>query len=608
MQRVTLKHPVLWMPSVPLGKTAALYTVRTSISENGRIRDEDESRFGIRTLSLSPAQGLRINGEPVKLRGCCIHHDNGVIGARSIYKAELRKVRKLKAAGFNAIRMSHGPASEGILRACDELGVLVMDELTDMWRTGKSPDDYANHIADWWTRDVHAMVRKDRNHPSVIFYSIGNEIPDLVTAQGIAIGREIAGTIRALDPDRYTTHAVNGILTVMDQLRVLMPPEAPNEVPKEEEWKAKKADINETMAQMSNRTLAVIRSDLIANATEEAFSYVDCAGYNYMSQRYDMESVRYPNRVIVGSETSPMDIPKIWRDVMGHSNVIGDFTWTGWDYLGEAGIGKIDYTTENKYAGFSFYGQYPWLTAWCGDIDITGYRLPASYYREIVFGLRGLPYAAVWPPDLFGKPRQLSPWSFTDAVAAWDFPDDEGKPAAVEVYADADEVEMFVNGVSQGRQPIGAEHGFKTVFTAAYQPGVLAVAAYRNGAETGLFMLETPGSMTLLRVKPEQAEVPYAPDSLAFINIMLVDESGLPIISRDALLTVCVEGAGELLGFGSGAPATEESFTDDQHTTYHGRALAVIRPTGKGSITVRVSGCGLVECVAEIHVVGHSLE
>lgn len=361
--RLEVKNPKLWSPDAPI-----LYSYKVTVLQNGAELDCSEGRFGIRTMALDAANGLRINGQTVKLRGACIHHDNGVIGARTFFDAEYRRIRKLKEAGFNAIRSAHHPASRALLDACDELGILVMEELTDMWVTPKSSCDYALDFTRWWKDDATAMVRKDFNHPSVIFYSIGNEIPDLAFPSGIALGREISDFIHSLDNTRFTTAGINGSLLLMNQGMA-------KAVPQPDAEQTESGDINEVMANLEDvlRQLAV--SPMMDAALAEPCSIVDVPGYNYLVDRYESEAEK--GNLVIGSETYPKDIVRIWPLVEKYNCILGDFTWTGWDYLGEVGVGRLDYGDAPK--GMGFYGEYPWLTAHCGDFDITGQRLPISY-------------------------------------------------------------------------------------------------------------------------------------------------------------------------------------------------------------------------------------
>jgi beta-galactosidase len=569
-QRLYVKHPKLWNVDTP-----HLYTLSVKVLDGDELLDEEVQTFGIRSLSLDPEYGLRINGEIVKLRGACIHHDNGVLGAASISRAEERRIEILKEAGFNAIRSAHNPISKAMLDACDRLGMLVMDECFDVWTVGKSDYDYALNFPMWWEKDVEAMVNKDFNHPSVILYSIGNEIQETGSAHGAEWGRKLAEKIRSLDSTRYVTNSINGILSVMDQLMKVMK----NHI---------SGDLNTAMANAGESMKQAQANQLVTKLIAESFAAVDIAGYNYADNRYVMDKELFPNRIIVGSETYPRDIANNWKLVKENGHVIGDFTWTGWDYLGEAGIGQ-PYREEG---GLGFSGGYPWLIAYCGDIDITGHRRPASYYREIVFGLRKHPYIAVQRPHNYGRPTANNPWSWSDSICSWSWEGYEGKPIVVEVYSDADEVELLLNGESVGKAQAGENNGYKAVFDTVYTPGELVAVAYTDGIESGRMTLRSADSGVNLKVEADRMKINADDQDLAFVSISIVDDQGILKPLADREVTVTVEGSGILQGLGSANPKSEEVYHDNVHTTFDGRALAVIRPTGAGVIRVVVEAEG----------------
>jgi beta-galactosidase len=564
-QRVLIPEPALWSTESP-----SLYSATVVLRVGDSAIDDDTVTFGVRTLSLDPERGLRINGVPVKLRGACVHSDNGVLGAAAIGRAEERRVQLLKEAGFNALRSAHNPMSRAMLDACDRFGILVMDELTDIWTESKSDFDAALDFPEWWERDVEAMVRKDVNHPSVILYSIGNEIPEVAKPHGAVWSRRLAEKVRSLDGTRFVTNGVNAMLAVIGEARA------------EEE----QAGINTMLTDMGAFMDELSSSDLVATRTAESYDLLDAAGMNYMEARYELDRVLFPRRVIVGSETFPGKIDRLWRLVLDNPHVIGDFTWTGWDYLGEAGVGRVT-VADDPTAG-QFGAPYPWLLAHVGDIDITGHRRPQSYYREIVFGLRSDPYIAVLRPELHGRELSATPWAWSDTVGSWSWADAEGKPVTVEVYSDADEVELLLDGASLGIAPVGEKNRFRAEFEMTYTPGELVAVARTGGEETGLFALRSATGPVVLAAAVDRPVV-HADDDLAYVEITLQDAEGTVFAGLDRQVTVSIEGPGVVQGFGSAAPCTEESFLDDVHTTFDGRVLAVIRPTGPGTITVTAS-------------------
>jgi len=581
-RRLYVPFPALWSPETP-----TLYECHVAL----RDVDEEKVTFGIRSLHLDPERGLRLNGETVKLRGACVHHDNGVLGAATFARAEERRVEILKAAGFNAIRMSHHPMSRAMLDACDRIGVLVVDEAFDVWTSGKSEFDYSLSFPEWWERDIEAMVAKDVNHPSVIMYSIGNEIPETGSPFGAVWGRRLAGKVRSLDSTRYVTNAVNGMLAVMAELGAL-----------QQQALEKAADdgagINTLMADAGEAMNAISSSELVTERTAESFAVLDVAGMNYAEARYALDRDLFPNRIILGTETFPTRIDELWRLVKGYGHVIGDFTWTGWEYLGEVGVGRPQYLTADGPL-HAHNAPYPYLVADCGDIDITGHRRPASYYREIVFGLRAEPYIAVRRPEHHGKTWTGSPWAWSDTVSSWTWPGFEGKPITVEVYSDADEIELIGNGNSLGRRPVGAEHRFRTAFETVYEPGQLIAVAYRDGAETGRTSLRWAQGPVRLNAEADRQAVRASGGDLAYVTLTLTDAAGTCHTAADRPVSIEVSGAGELIGFGSAAPSTEERFDTMERRTYEGRALAVVRPTGPGKIhlTATAQGCDPVDVV-----------
>jgi beta-galactosidase len=583
-QRLFLAGARPWDPDDPY-----LYSCRVTVLDGDAdidsVVDSEETSFGIRSLALDPRNGLRVNGKQTLLRGACLHHDNGPLGSATLDAAEHRRVRLLKDAGFNALRSSHHPMSRAMLDACDRLGVLVMDETFDMWREPKSDRDYSLRFTDWWQADVEAMVRKDLNHPCVIFYSIGNEIPDEGNLAGVRLGHELADKVRSLDDSRYVTKAVTGFL-VADMADFAELRESASAVAD--------SGVNGAATQINDVMKSIALLPGVTAKTTEPFSYLDVAGYNYMEARYDSDVEQFPHRVIVGTETHPPAIAEGWAGVLRHPSVIGDFTWTGWDYLGEVGVGRVEYGDAPSASGMTaFTADYPWLTAWCGDLDITGCRRPQSYYRETVFGLRRAPYIAVLRPEHRGRHLvHASPWAFRDVAASWTWPGYESTPVEIEVYSDADEVELLVNGRSCGRSPAGEKQGFRATFEARYEPGQLEAVAWRNGNPAERTVLRTATGPVRLSLHADRTEITASAGDAAFIEISVVDGANQVHPGGDRSVTVSVAGSGALQGLASANPKSEEPFTASTCTTFEGRALAVVRPTGDGTITVTVEAEG----------------
>lgn len=586
-QRLYVQDPALWSVESP-----SLYTAQTTLVPADGESDAGHTVHtvhGIRTVTVDPRKGLRINGEPVLLRGACIHSDNGPLGAASIARAEERRIQLLKDAGFNAIRAAHNPASPAMLDACDRIGMLVMDEAFDQWHRGKTTFDPSLDFEQWWRSDLESMVAKDANHPSVIMYSIGNEIVEVGTPHGAILARELAEHVRALDPTRPVTNGVNATLSVLDELDEIM---------------ASDQGLNELMGEAGANMMSLIgSSDAVTTRTEESSAALDVLGLNYADGRYASDAQRFPHRVIVGSETFPTQIGELWPLVEANPNVIGDFTWTGWDYLGEVGIGATSYA-EDPEANGALEREFPYLTAWCGDLDLTGWRRPASYYREIVFGLRTEPAIAVLRPERHGQTVTMqSPWAWSDSVDSWTWPGFEDAPVTVEVAADADEVALLLDGTEVARGPVGGRRPMLASFETVYRPGTLEAVAYRAGAEIGRSSLVSATGPTTLTAAADRSVIRADDTDLSFVAIELRDAAGVLVTGADREVSVVVSGAGVLAGFGTGTPSTTERFDATTRTTFDGRALAIIRPTGPGSITVTVSGAGLRDVALDLEAV-----
>lgn len=563
-QRVLIENPKLWDTENP-----NLYTCKTKIIVEDKTIDKDENNFGIRELKLDVKNGLRINGETVKLRGACVHHDNGVIGACTFEDAEERRIRILKEAGFNAIRSAHNPMSKAMLDACDRLGMLVMEETFDTWNVSKEDYDYALFFNENWEKDIEALVGKNYNHPSVIIYCIGNEIPEAGTQIGANTGLKIVKKLTSLDNTRYTLNSVNGMFTIMDKIGIIM-----DELDKEIGDEPLEKEINNFMVRLDKHMDSIITHEEVTKATQEIYAGVDIAGYNYMTARYEKDEELFPNRIICGSETAPQKIDINWKYVKEKSHIIGDFTWTGWDYLGEAGVGKHDYTLDRSVM---FGGAYPWYIAYCGDIDIIGNKRPQSYYREIVWGLRKEPYIAVHRPEYYGKEALTTQWSWSDSISSWTWKGFEGKPIKVEVYSDSEEVELVLNGKALGKMETGEKNRFKAIFDTIYENGLLEAIAYTNGKETGRTKLVTVGEVADIKVDVEKRKLKANGRDLAYLNISLVDKEGSINMNEAKKISIEVEGQGTLQGFGSADPKSLENFYDKERTTYDGKLLAVVR-------------------------------
>ena len=557
-----------------------LYQVRVCLLADGEVLDEHRLRTGLRTLKIDAHRGLQINGEPVLLRGTAVHHDNGPLGAATFDAAEWRRARLLKQAGYNAIRSAHNPLSRAFLDACDALGLYVMDELTDVWFRRKTPHDGAPGFREEWREDAAAMIRTDRNRPSVIIYSIGNEIAEAASPGGVELAREIQAFFTEMDPTRPTTIAVNPLLAMM---AIRAKPSSVGEETPPERTPATSTVANQITAKLGRMMVLASMLPAADKATRDIFASVDIAGYNYGYASYPRARRRYPDRVIVGTESMPGDLPAIWKRVTSVPGVIGDFSWTGWDYLGEVGLGYWSYGTDPG----GIAKPYPGILAGCGVFDITGTPGASLLLAQAVWGITDAPGIGVRPVDRAGQRPNKTPWLATDALPTWSWRGHTGA-ADIEVYSAEDHVELILNGRSLGRRSAGPKHGYVARFRTPYEPGELIAIAYRGNTETGRSTMRSAG-VARLQLRAETNEL-RGPDDLAYVWIELADEDGVVEAGTEDRVVVSVSGAGTLAALGSAAPSTEENFFDDERTTFRGRALAIMRGTGEdGDVTIQVT-------------------
>lgn len=594
-QKMYVPNPNRWDAENPY-----LYTYRTYIKENDSVIDEETRTFGIRKLQLDTKHGLRVNGKVVKLRGGCIHHDNGIIGTAEFTHSAEARVKKLKETGFNAIRSAHYPMSRKLLEACDKYGMYVMDEYSDVWVSTKVEFDYSTQMTEWWEHDIENLVKKDYNHPCVIMYSIGNEIPEAGNKFDVQWGKKLADKLRSLDDTRYTTNSLNLLLAIMNDLPKLMAQNAAAQAAANTE-KDQPQEINSMMNNLGAMMAQFMASDFAAEKVKEACAQVDITGYNYAAARYEIDGKLFPNRILVGSETNPPDLDKNWELVEKLPYVIGDFDWTAWDYIGETGIGKINYTDQQS---MGFYALYPCKIAYCGDINILGNRRPISYWRELIWGLRKAPYIAVQLPQHYGEPQSTTQWSMSDAVRSWNWNGYEGKPVKVEVYAAADEVELLINGQSVERKKVGETKKYITIFDTTYHAGKVEVIAYSDGKECGRDEILTASDEVVIAAKADRTQIPADGSDIAYIDICMQDASGILNPNADKAVSISLDGPGEIMGYGSVDPESEENYYDTVAKAYEGKLRAAVRGTGEtGKIVVTLSADGLESVKVDVEAV-----
>lgn len=585
---LTVPDARLWSDESPY-----LYACRVTLRVAGQPMDIVEEHFGIRMIAYSP-KGLFINGKETLLRGGCIHHDNGILGARSIKEAEWRKVRILKDSGYNAIRSSHNPCSEELLKASDFYGMYVIDESWDMWFGHKNRFDYAGAFRKNWRFDLTSMVEKDFNHPSVLMYSIGNEVAEPATDAGYKLEQEMIGLLHSLDATRPVTGGFNIMIMGMAKSGNAIYDEK-----KVEEGKTpSRQSMNSSLIFNMATTMTGAAMDHMASLpmfdkqAAAAMDALDIAGYNYAAGRYPKEGRLHPERIIFGSETFAHAIVKNWRMVKRYPYLIGDFMWTAWDYLGEAGSGAWGYTPDAK----GFEKPYPWLLADMGVLDILGNPNGELFLAQMAWGVEKGPKLAVRPVCFSGQTPARSAWRGTDSFPSWSWQGCDGKAAIVEVYADAAYAELLLNGQRIGKKKI---KDYRASFKVKYVPGVLEAVAYSEAGQVlGKDRLLSANGKKAAAILPENSCVHAG--EVIYCIVQIQGENGVTECNADRTLSVRVEG-GELLGFGSANPRTEESFVSGTYTTYYGKAQAVIRAGRSGVMKITVQD-GLYNTVKEFPV------
>ena len=578
---VTIEDAKLWSDESPY-----LYTLKATLSDNGETRDEEEISFGIRTVEWS-AKGFFVNGKNVLLRGGCVHHDNGILGARCYAEAEERKVRIIKESGFNAIRSSHNPCSKAFVSACDKYGVYLIDELSDMWYMRKKKYDYALDFEKWHERDVMSIVKKDRNHPSVVMYSIGNEVSEPFEQRGVETAKHLVSLFKSLD-DRPVTAGIN--LFIIGNAAKGKGQYSEEKVEADAAYKPQSEKptsstlFNMIASHAGPSMNKMANSDRVDKIASPVLDCLDIAGYNYASGRYEMEGKKHPSRVIFGSETFPQDIYRNWEKVKRLPYLIGDFMWTAIDYLGEVGLGGWSY--EPQY-GMTFGKPYPWIIADSGAIDLIGDIGAEAKYAAVVWGLEHTPYIGVRPVRENAKKLVKQVWRGTNAVASWSWQGCEGRMADVEVYSDAAYVELRLNRKKLGVKKVKE---CKALFKTTYHAGELvAVALDKEKREVSRSSLVSAKKELQISITPEQPAAKVG--EIVFLDVSLTDGNG--IVESNADTKLKIETNGELLAFGSAEQKSEERYSSDQTVTHYGRALAAVRVIEGGWLTVKVSGKNL---------------
>ena len=559
-QEITVSQPARWSPETP-----KMYRAVTKIIRGGTTIDEVTTPFGIRSIAWSAEKGFLLNGKAILLHGGSVHADNGPLGAAAFDRAEERRVELLKAAGMNAVRTAHNPPSPAFLDACDRLGLLVLDEPFDVWTKSKAKYDYARFFNEWWERDIDSMVLRDRNHPSVVVWGIGNEIPEAWTKEGAPLAQKLAARVRALDDTRPLTQAFPG-------------------------------------------------ATYTAN-TDAVFAVLDIGGYNYnLVTNQAGDHKRLPKRIMMTTESLPATAFEQWKTVTENPYIVGEFVWTAMDYLGESGIGSWRYATpeqaaiadeiqktmkakmgsmgadgENPFEAFNknqtqaaqyysfLFPGYPWHAADCGDMDLTGYRKPISYYREMLWNAGDQVFATVRAPEPEGKKIVAIGWSVYPTVQSWTWPGREGKEMDVEVYSRAERVRLLLNDNVVGELPTGKAQEFKAVFHVRYAPGKLRAVGLRGGREVAERDLETVGPAERLQLTPDRNFLTADGEDLSFVTVEALDAEGRLQVNTDREVRFSISGPGTIAAVGNADGQSMESYQGDRRALVGGRALVIVR-------------------------------
>lgn len=503
-------------------------------------------KHGFRTIEFDTKNGFRLNGVPTLINGACVHHDDGVIGAMAFDAAEIRKVRLMKEAGFNLIRTAHNPATRAFLDACDSLGMMVIGEIYDGWYKRKTTGDHHLDIDSCYREEIREFITRDRNHPSIISWSIGNEVIERKELRVVHTAKMFRNEVRRWDSTRPVTEA----LCTWDNDWEIFDPHA---------------------------------------------EVLDIVGYNYMIHKHESDHIRCPKRVIWQTESYPRDAFGNWEKTNDFPYIIGDIVWTGLDYLGESGIGQFYYEGEPR--GEHYNGKhFPFHGAYCGDVDITGLRKPISHYRDMLYNVKEgdtrFIYMAVQEPNNYkGGEISETAWSVWPTWEAWNYTGYEGKKLNVEVYTKAPAVSLYLNDRLIATQAVSRSTEYKATFSVPYEKGALkAVALNADGKEEAYTALTTAGAPYSIRLTPEQRKIKADGEDLAFILAEVIDRNGVVVPDADATMTVSVKGSASLLAAGSASFKDLEPLTSNRVTTYNGRALIVVRAARRpGSASVSVS-------------------
>lgn len=547
-QRIDVENPALWSPDTP-----NLYKTRTTII-SGNSKDTKYTNFGIRTITMDAKDGFVINGVPMKLKGGCVHHDNGPLGAKAFDRAEERKVEILKANGYNSIRTAHNPPTTAFLDACDRLGMLVIDESFDTWNRSKTRQDYHRYFKKDWQKPLGAMVKRDRNHPSIFLWSIGNEISNPTDSATLEISRMLSSFVHTLDATRPITSGAH--------------------------------------------SLATDRSAYLNTFDVVGLNYAIWPGYDYFAKYAALN----PDMVMYCSESYALDMFDAWAAVEKYPFVIGDYVWTAWDYIGEASIGWHGYSQDK--------GFYPWNLAYDADLDICGWKRPQSYYRDAFWNKNNIAIVVHAPIPSFEilerEKKDWSRWHFDDVLIDWNWEGMEGSNFDIEVYASAPEVELFLNGKSLGRKLVGKENKNKVRYKVPYQEGELKAIGYEENGRKTERILKSSNAAKVIKMTADRTEINANGQDLSYVTIELLDENGTLDPKAENQLHFSIDGNAEIIAVGNANPISLESYTQPQRKAWRGKCQVIIKAGYNASdITLTAKATGMKDSTIKLQAINN---
>ncbi len=536
---IEIANPQLWSLESP-----DLYTARIQLVKSGKIIDQTTEIFGIRTIEFSPEKGFLLNGENVLLKGGCMHHDNGALGSATFKTAEYRRVKLMKEHGFNAIRTSHNPPSKHFLDACDKLGMLVIDESFDQWQKPKNPEDYNLYFDKWWEKDIESMVKRDRNHPSIIIWSVGNEIKERADSSGVEIFRKLKDKILEFDKTRPITQAVCSFW------------DNPGKT-----W----------------------------DDTEKVFAQMDVHSYNYQWREYEPDHEKFPERIMIGTESIALEAFENWQQVEKNPFVIGDFVWTGMDHLGESGIGSSHFDNETVNG----LPDWPWFLNNSGDISISGFKKPQMFFRDVVWRNSQLE-VLVHSPIPAKRKEIISYWGWPDEMKSWNWEGNEGTPLGISVYTRCEKVRLELNGQVIGTKDVSDKTKLTARFDVPYQPGELLAIGITDEKEVVRQSIKTTGLPNQLKVTAEPHVLPMGQNDLAYFNIEVLDENGMLVPNAKNKVEFEISGPCKLQSVASENPKDMHSLQQPIVNTFQGKCQLIVRLTGEpGELNILARSDGL---------------